>query len=272
MLSLLKGPDVGKRAHELNEKPCDARPASRRGVFPDPLLRMQNLPDRYGSRGMQKAKDLYAEAVVNFVNTDDPQEAFFEFYDRFRIALKCDFNLELEPVTDRTFVIENYNLDYTNFEECLSSLMDEIIIIQESYKEKLTNIKEMGLRESVRGEGYGIPCYILSIDEETGELTPPFSKNQFVENGRAFCDLEYLNDGDLLEYVNDVDWALTFCLQRFSLCDKNYRQRIRQCPICGHFFLAKNARRERCYGPECEKAYRREQKRRQREKDPVRYI
>jgi hypothetical protein len=49
-------------------------------------------------------------------------------------------------------------------------------------------------------------------------------------------------------------------------------KRIKQCPYCDSFFIARDLRRKRCYSDECGKAYSREKKRKQRENNPVRYI
>jgi hypothetical protein len=49
-------------------------------------------------------------------------------------------------------------------------------------------------------------------------------------------------------------------------------KRIKQCPYCDSFFIARDLKRKRCYSDECGKAYSREKKRKQRENNPVRYI
>jgi hypothetical protein len=54
---------------------------------------------------------------------------------------------------------------------------------------------------------------------------------------------------------------------------ENDIKKIKQCPYCEKFFIAKDIRREsRCYSEKCEKVYQRYKKRKQREKDPVKYI
>ncbi len=49
------------------------------------------------------------------------------------------------------------------------------------------------------------------------------------------------------------------------------RHHIKECPYCEKFFIAKDTKRQRCYSRECEKDYQRDRKRKQREKDPVKY-
>jgi hypothetical protein len=49
-------------------------------------------------------------------------------------------------------------------------------------------------------------------------------------------------------------------------------QKIKQCPYCKLFFIAKDAKRINCYENKCEKEDRRLRKQKQRERDPVKYI
>ncbi|RJQ27691.1 hypothetical protein C4565_04900 [Candidatus Parcubacteria bacterium] len=44
--------------------------------------------------------------------------------------------------------------------------------------------------------------------------------------------------------------------------------RIKKCPLCEKFFIAKDVKRKRCYGADCKKIYEREKKRRQRKDEP----
>jgi hypothetical protein len=48
-------------------------------------------------------------------------------------------------------------------------------------------------------------------------------------------------------------------------------KRIRQCPYCKKFFIAKHSSRRRCYSNDCEKRYQRLKKRKQRELEPEIY-
>jgi hypothetical protein len=52
----------------------------------------------------------------------------------------------------------------------------------------------------------------------------------------------------------------------------NNPKKLKNCPYCNNFFIAKSINRKtRCYEPDCEKAYQRDKKRKQRDKDPVKY-
>ena len=49
----------------------------------------------------------------------------------------------------------------------------------------------------------------------------------------------------------------------------NDRRKLKLCPYCNNFFIAKSINRKTsCYESDCEKAYQREKKRKQREKEP----
>ena len=61
-----------------------------------------------------------------------------------------------------------------------------------------------------------------------------------------------------------------YSLSEFLLLP-NDRRKLKRCPYCEQFFPAKNIRRTRCYSEECERAYQREKKRKQRDSDPAKY-
>lgn len=67
-------------------------------------------------------------------------------------------------------------------------------------------------------------------------------------------------------FLNSV---VSYSLVEFLL--NNDRRKIKLCPYCNNFFIAKNISRQRCYEEDCEKAFQREKKRKQRENDPVKY-
>lgn len=49
------------------------------------------------------------------------------------------------------------------------------------------------------------------------------------------------------------------------------RRKLKKCPYCLNFFIAKDIKRQRCYSAECRKAFERIKKQKQRDKDPVKY-
>jgi hypothetical protein len=68
-----------------------------------------------------------------------------------------------------------------------------------------------------------------------------------------------------------IEKCISYAFFKYFMIDKNFK-RIRFCSVCSLAFVAKDLKRTICYSLECEKKYRRLQKRDQREKDPVRYL
>jgi len=74
--------------------------------------------------------------------------------------------------------------------------------------------------------------------------------------------------------------ALFFCelfnntILAYNLAEflvKNGSERIKQCPYCEKFYIAKDIKRQRCYSKKCQREYERQRKQKQREDDPVKY-
>lgn len=63
-----------------------------------------------------------------------------------------------------------------------------------------------------------------------------------------------------------VGYSLTEFMKNIGL------KKLHRCPYCHEFYISKNARRfTRCYSKDCNKAYQRDKKRKQREKEPEIY-
>lgn len=58
---------------------------------------------------------------------------------------------------------------------------------------------------------------------------------------------------------------------REYLSDSKNIKRIKKCPYCGLFFIAKDAKRKICYGMSCQNKYHKDDMKRRRDADPVRY-
>jgi len=63
--------------------------------------------------------------------------------------------------------------------------------------------------------------------------------------------------------------AISYSFTEFLINED--RRRLKKCPHCPHFFIAKHITRVRCYSDDCRKAHEREKKRKQRVEDPVKY-
>jgi len=101
-----------------------------------------------------------------------------------------------------------------------------------------------------------------------------FLKENFYLKGHRDFDydeeLELYENRELTIYsIKESTFLLpiTYFLIEFIL---NYdRRKLKCCPYCDKFFIAKSINRKtRCYKPDCEKAYQRYKKRKQREKEP----
>jgi len=66
--------------------------------------------------------------------------------------------------------------------------------------------------------------------------------------------------------LQTVGYSLVKFLERYD------QRKIKRCPYCKKFFIAKNKTKKYCYDPECNRRYERSKKRKQREDDPVKYM
>ncbi len=82
------------------------------------------------------------------------------------------------------------------------------------------------------------------------------------------------SDGDSLEHRIFLSTFIQsiIALSLLSFMDSKDKNRLRRCPYCKKFYIAKDTKREKCYSPECRKEYEREKKRKQRNNDPVKYL
>lgn len=77
--------------------------------------------------------------------------------------------------------------------------------------------------------------------------------------------------GNSYQAFNDFFYALaSYSLSEFLL--SNDRRKIKLCPYCERFFIAKDIKRKRCYSESCSREYEKEKKRKQRDDDPLTYM
>ncbi len=127
-------------------------------------------------------------------------------------------------------------------------------------------------------QGSGALQYFLSRYQK---IRAPFTFLTLGDHGRitakhfpVFDADYYLNRYD--RYSADFltayyDSPISYCLIEF-LRDTEAVLRLRICPYCKKFFMAKDKKRIRCYDYKCRRDSEREKKRRQRSEDPVRYL
>jgi len=66
--------------------------------------------------------------------------------------------------------------------------------------------------------------------------------------------------------------CVCYCFLEYLRQPGNYSgQRIKKCPYCNHYFIAKDSKRKRCYLESCSKEYEKEKKRKQRNDEPEFY-
>jgi hypothetical protein len=105
--------------------------------------------------------------------------------------------------------------------------------------------------------------------------TKVFSLNNNIVKFEHFA-MTNLFDGQRSIYPQDMRFnnflisVVSYSLVEFLM--KNNFKKLKICPFCNNFFIAGNIRRTRCYSKECENAYQREKKRKQRQNDPVKYV
>ena len=78
-----------------------------------------------------------------------------------------------------------------------------------------------------------------------------------------------------VEPNTNPDWLLNMAQFLFELRadgKSEFTKRLRKCPYCRLYFLAKDLKRKKCYSSECKKLYERTQKRKQREDNSMKYV
>jgi hypothetical protein len=74
-----------------------------------------------------------------------------------------------------------------------------------------------------------------------------------------------------IKWLDRIESDLAYCLIEFLMPEGN-RKYIGKCPYCRQFFIKKQTNRVKCYSDDCEKTYQARKKRKQRDKDPVKYL
>ena len=117
----------------------------------------------------------------------------------------------------------------------------------------------------------------ISMTKELKYFTDrmPHDDEKFiVVNGKLGAIREWDPEEEFLESVIEPERFRRIRIELINyLTDPNEdKRKLKKCPFCEKYFIAVNIRRfTRCYSDDCERAYRRNQKRRQRGEDPVRY-
>jgi hypothetical protein len=94
------------------------------------------------------------------------------------------------------------------------------------------------------------------------KITPIFEADYFLNRYDRYAS------DFLTEYY---DKPIAYCLIEF-LRDNEAVHRLKICPYCEKFFLARDKKRIKCYKDKCRKMYEQEKKKKQRSDDPVTYL
>lgn len=128
--------------------------------------------------------------------------------------------------------------------------------------------------------------YYLDDEDDTIKMQSPFEIEEFIEWLDGYGSDDFVSSWAMREqsvwFKNNnlrfiFEWdSLIFRVCCFSLLqfinNKFDRKRLKKCPYCDLFFIAKDNKRTRCYSERCSKEYEKEKKRKQRSEDPVKYI
>ena len=95
----------------------------------------------------------------------------------------------------------------------------------------------------------------------------------YIINGDIKMDRSLILDEERLwraGYFDDLLFALA-CFNLVDFLSKGNLKKIKKCSICGLLFTARDAKRKICYEDKCFRDYKRIQKKRQRDINPVKY-
>jgi hypothetical protein len=102
------------------------------------------------------------------------------------------------------------------------------------------------------------------IEEQTSFAEPEIFLNRNFENIQF--SYSYLGCRCIYHKI------IAYCLVKF-LQNEKYKKKIKKCPYCEMFFIAKDTKRKHsCYSNDCIRKWERDKKKDQRDKEPVKYI
>lgn len=202
-----------------------------------------------------KEKDrLFGQTVVDFVNSKTPEEACIKHFENIQqlMGFSSDFSERLKedlisPSLTRVKGFEKAGIIRQNREQEIKnarrSLRDELEMIVCGKP-----LREIYIEPYNADGNFTYQLSGLKIEDDLITEVPPISEE------------EYMGD------TEDINRDLIYCLVNFL--KSNDRRKIKKCPYCDKFFIAKDIKRKRCYSDDCRKEYERNKKRKQREDEP----
>lgn len=177
--------------------------------------------------------------------------------------------------------MQKKNQDQPLFIQCANGNYPILVNPKPSFAEQLTRIKiNAGVHKGLYTADYQEFCDRLTnllIDIIDSKILRESEHLRYFTSMRKAMD--YKVKGGILteEWMNgEIYDPVQLTPVLVGLIDFLHNPRklkkLKRCPFCQKFFIAKDAKREKCYANKCFKEYKRIQKQRQREDDPVKYI
>jgi hypothetical protein len=187
------------------------------------------------------------------------RERFYSGADKSGLTFQCPFRREdtasftEKNLCEESFLQKCYECHQFIFRDCLLQIINgrEYIEIQSFRAARAWSKEIRATKPSER---------ITDRQKLSGLKTLPSS----------FCEFANAHMGHRYHKFNDFISSLAlYSLKEFLIA--NDRRKIKQCPFCKMFFIAKDTKRKICYESICKNKYHQKDMQLRRENDPVKY-
>jgi hypothetical protein len=216
---------------------------------------------------INKEKEQYllqGQLVVDFANANNSKDAFNKLVESWKKLYggsgAVDFirNFYLN-VLDK---IEHERQDADNLRLQLIHVLDSLI--EGHHIDELYDLKPLGTYFEMFNEAENIRQMNLlfcGVSDDFGNWMQKI-KHELPIMSLAM-DRQTFGKG---EHCEDI---ISYCLVNFL---KHFKSRLKHCPYCEAFFIARDAKKKHCYSDKCERRYEQIKKQKQRKDDPETYI
>ena len=202
-----------------------------------------------------KDKDYFIE-FANY--TAESIERIYEEFPKDLLSKPEDL-----PALDATIETNLHSLLVVCIGPNMCPIPDRMIAFAKSFQQSLRNILDNIIVTGGRvNESDGLN-FIITLQERT--ITKyEIADGRLIENTMPSPD-------DKGKVMITPGW-LKFSCRTFIdfLCHKNLKQ-LKKCPHCKKYFIAKDIKRKICYEKNCQNMYHKEDMKKRRDRDPVRY-
>jgi hypothetical protein len=264
---------------------------TRQAGFPGRFPRITQGPQR--GRAMNKNEltqiDLFGKLILDFANISDLERAFFVllrnteealgFHHGFRKRAETKFlslsdysrheTLELLKLS-KAFLIELLNGISRNRPLYFEMAMHRYIAIYNRFCRSNFVILENCLfaekppfdeNDLLRGD------YRDTLNSVDMKVPPEVSSSYWKSHPNQYPVMDIFTTGR----IHSHERVITYCVIKYFEHER-HKQIIRHCRYCDEFFISNDIRQQRCKKESCKKAYEREKKQKQRDRDPVKYM